>query len=44
MLALQFGVSIFGVVAVVVFAFTLTASEFISALAFVSPTTEKVVL
>jgi len=32
-----------GVVAVVVFAFTLTASEFIYALSFVSPTTEKVV-
>jgi multiple sugar transport system permease protein len=32
-----------GVVAVVVFAFTLTASEFIYALAFVSPTQEKVV-
>jgi len=32
-----------GIVAVVVFAFTLTASEFIYALAFVSPTTEKVV-
>ncbi len=32
-----------GVVAVVVFAFTLTASEFIYALAFVSPTSEKVV-
>lgn len=32
-----------GVVAVVVFAFTLTASEFIYALAFVSPTAEKVV-
>jgi multiple sugar transport system permease protein len=32
-----------GVVAVVVFAFTLTASEFIYALAFVSPSTEKVV-
>jgi multiple sugar transport system permease protein len=32
-----------GVVAVVVFAFTLTASEFIYALAFVSPTGEKVV-
>lgn len=31
-----------GIVAVVVFAFTLTASEFIYALAFVSPTTEKV--
>jgi multiple sugar transport system permease protein len=31
------------IVAVVVFAFTLTASEFIYALAFVSPTTEKVV-
>jgi len=30
-------------VAVVVFAFTLTASEFIYALAFVSPTSEKVV-
>ena len=30
-----------GVVAVVVFAFTLTASEFIYALAFVSPSTEK---
>lgn len=32
-----------GVVAVVVFAFTLTASEFIYALAFVSPTSEKVI-
>ncbi len=32
-----------GIVAVVVFAFTLTASEFIYALAFVSPTHEKVV-
>lgn len=32
-----------GVVAVVVFTFTLTASEFIYALAFVSPTAEKVV-
>jgi multiple sugar transport system permease protein len=32
-----------GIVAVVVFAFTLTASEFIYALAFISPTTEKVV-
>ena len=32
-----------GIVAVVVFAFTLTASEFIYALAFVSPTGEKVV-
>lgn len=32
-----------GIVAVVVFAFTLTASEFIYALAFVSPTEEKVV-
>ena len=32
-----------GVVAVVVFAFTLVASEFIYALAFVSPSTEKVV-
>ncbi|WP_084956686.1 carbohydrate ABC transporter permease [Thermoactinospora rubra] len=32
-----------GIVAVVVFAFTLTASEFIYALAFVSPTAEKVV-
>jgi multiple sugar transport system permease protein len=32
-----------GIVAVVVFAFTLTASEFIYALAFVSPTTQKVV-
>ncbi|HEV2931414.1 MAG TPA: carbohydrate ABC transporter permease, partial [Propionibacteriaceae bacterium] len=32
-----------GIVAVVVFAFTLTASEFIYALAFVSPTSEKVV-
>jgi multiple sugar transport system permease protein len=32
-----------GIVAVVVFAFTLTASEFIHALAFVSPTTAKVV-
>ena len=32
-----------GMVAVVVFAFTLTASEFIYALAFVSPTSEKVV-
>jgi len=31
-----------GMVAVVVFAFTLTASEFIYALAFVSPTSEKV--
>jgi multiple sugar transport system permease protein len=32
-----------GIVAVVVFAFTLVASEFIYALAFISPTTEKVV-
>jgi multiple sugar transport system permease protein len=32
-----------GIVAVVVFAFTLTASEFIYALAFVSPSTQKVV-
>jgi multiple sugar transport system permease protein len=32
-----------GIVAVVVFAFTLTASEFIYALAFVSPTQEKVI-
>jgi multiple sugar transport system permease protein len=32
-----------GIVAVVVFAFTLTASEFLYALAFVSPTGEKVV-
>lgn len=32
-----------GIVAVVVFAFTLTASEFIYALAFVSPNTEKVI-
>jgi multiple sugar transport system permease protein len=32
-----------GLVAVVVFAFTLTASEFIYALAFISPTSEKVV-
>lgn len=32
-----------GVVAVIVFAFTLTASEYIYALAFVSPTTEKVI-
>ncbi|HEX6150646.1 carbohydrate ABC transporter permease [Nocardioides sp.] len=32
-----------GIVAVVVFAFTLTASEFIYALSFVSPTQEKVV-
>lgn len=32
-----------GIVAVVVFAFTLTASEFIYALAFVSPTAEKVI-
>ncbi len=32
-----------GIVAVVVFAFTLTASEFIYALAFVSPTPEKVI-
>lgn len=32
-----------GVVAVVVFAFTLTASEFIYALSFVSPTTDKVI-
>jgi multiple sugar transport system permease protein len=32
-----------GIVAVIVFAFTLTASEFIYALAFVSPTTEKVI-
>lgn len=31
-----------GIVAVVVFAFTLTASEFIYALSFVSPTGEKV--
>jgi multiple sugar transport system permease protein len=32
-----------GIVAVVVFAFTLTASEFLYALAFISPTPEKVV-
>ena len=32
-----------GIVAVVVFAFTLTASEFIYALSFVSPTQEKVI-
>lgn len=32
-----------GIVAVVVFAFTLTASEFIYALSFVSPSTEKVI-
>ncbi|RJL33586.1 carbohydrate ABC transporter permease [Bailinhaonella thermotolerans] len=32
-----------GIVAVVVFAFTLTASEFIYALAFVSPTAQKVI-
>jgi multiple sugar transport system permease protein len=32
-----------GIVAVVVFAFTLTASEFLYALAFISPTEEKVV-
>ena len=32
-----------GIVAVVVFAFTLTASEFIYALAFVSPSDQKVV-
>src|ERR671915_1980180 len=32
-----------GIVAVVVFAFTLTASEFIYALAFVAPTAEKVI-
>ena len=32
-----------GIVAVIVFAFTLTASEFIYALAFISPTAEKVV-
>ena len=32
-----------GIVAVVVFAFTLTASEFIYALAFISPSSEKVV-
>ena len=32
-----------GIVAVVVFTFTLTASEFIYALAFISPTTDKVV-
>lgn len=32
-----------GIIAVVVFAFTLTASEFIYALAFVSPSHEKVV-
>jgi multiple sugar transport system permease protein len=32
-----------GIVAVIVFAFTLTASEFIYALAFISPTEEKVV-
>jgi multiple sugar transport system permease protein len=32
-----------GIVAVVVFAFTLTASEFIYALAFISPTQEKVI-
>ena len=32
-----------GIVAVVVFTFTLTASEFIYALAFVAPTAEKVI-
>lgn len=32
-----------GIVAVIVFAFTLTASEFLYALAFISPTAEKVV-
>ena len=32
-----------GIVAVIVFAFTLTASEFIYALAFISPTQEKVI-
>jgi multiple sugar transport system permease protein len=32
-----------GIVAVVVFAFTLTASEYVYALSFVSPTTEKVI-
>jgi multiple sugar transport system permease protein len=32
-----------GLVAVVVFAFTLTASEFIYALAFISPSAEKVI-
>jgi multiple sugar transport system permease protein len=32
-----------GIVAVVVFAFTLTASEFIYALAFISPSSEKVI-
>jgi multiple sugar transport system permease protein len=32
-----------GIVAVIVFAFTVTASEFIYALAFISPSTEKVV-
>jgi len=32
-----------GIVAVIVFAFTITASEFIYALAFISPSTEKVV-
>lgn len=32
-----------GIVAVVVFAFTLTASEFIYALAFISPTSDKVI-
>ena len=32
-----------GIVAVIVFAFTLTASEFIYALSFVSPSTEKVI-
>jgi len=32
-----------GIVAVVVFAFVLTASEFIYALAFISPTSEKVI-
>jgi multiple sugar transport system permease protein len=32
-----------GIVAVIVFAFTLTASEYIYALAFVSPTSEKVI-
>jgi multiple sugar transport system permease protein len=32
-----------GIIAVVVFAFTLTASEFVYALSFVSPTTEKVI-
>jgi multiple sugar transport system permease protein len=32
-----------GIVAVIVFAFTLTASEYVYALSFVSPTTEKVI-